>query len=166
MPKRSDPEDIFETQSIAVPRFGSGEVAQILGVELWQLNRFLSRYELKASGQLGEGRGSRRVFNEEDIYRVATAMFLIRDGFAPKLVAQIMTTLEDEDFYGGVDDEGEFSEFGISLYRTRAGPGVRIFRADKFPEVSADSTTYYAVSLGNITSSVHRRISSLKKQET
>jgi DNA-binding transcriptional MerR regulator len=164
MPKRSNPSDsIFNLLAIEAPRFGSGEVARILGVELWQLNRFLSRYELKSSGRLGEGRGSRRVYNQEDIYRIATAMSLIRDGFALKLVAQIIATLEDEDFHGGHNERYEFSEFGISLQRGDAGPMVRIFRSDKFPLINAESKTYYAMNLSKITHDVDRRIASLEK---
>jgi len=154
--------DIFDFGSLPVPHFGSGEVALILGVELWKLNRFLARYELKSSGQLGQGRGSRRVYNTEDIYRIATAMFLIRDGFAPKTVNSIMQQLEDEDFYGGHDDRGEFDEFGISLRRTDKGPEVRIFRASHPPEVGPETKTYYVVNLSTITRDVNRAIETRK----
>lgn len=163
-PRRtSESDDFFQAAPIHVPRFGSGEVAMILGVELWKLNRFLLRYELSSSGQLGKGRGSRRLYTTEDVYRIRTAMFLIQDGFAPKLVAQIMQRLEDEDFHGIQDAEGEFRELGVSLSRGDKGPAVHIFRADKPPEISTDSKTYYALDLSNITRSVDRQIASLKK---
>ena len=162
MAKRQD-SDPFSVGSVLVPRFGSGEVAQILRVELWKLNRFLSRYELKSSGQLGQGRGSRRFYNTEDIYRLATAMFLIRDGFAPKTVNSIMQQLEDEDFYGGHDERGEFAEFGISLRRTdKDDPEVRIFRASSPPDVNAETKTYYVLNLSTITRDVNREIASRK----
>src|SRR6266496_3802574 len=155
-------DDVFATQMIDVPRFGSGQVAEILGVELWQLNRFLSRYELTSSGQLGEGRGSRRLYTTEDVYRIRAAMFLIRDGFAQKLVAQIMPRLEDEDFQGRHDSEGEFREFGIALSRSKKGPAVNLFRADAPPKIDPDSDTYYALRLSTITQIVDRRIAELK----
>ena len=163
-PKRtSEFDDFLQANLIEVPRFGSGEVATILGIELWKLNRFLSRYELSSSGQLGEGRGSRRLYTTEDIYRIRTAMFLIRDGFAPKLVAQIMQRLEDIDFHGFQDAEDEFRELGVSLSRGDKGPAVHIFRADNPPEISIESKTYYALKLSTITLSVDRQIASLKK---
>jgi DNA-binding transcriptional MerR regulator len=163
-PKRtSRANDFYPPPSIHVPRFGSGEVATILGVELWKLNRFLSRYELSSSGQLGEGRGSRRLYTTEDVYRIATAMFLIQDGFAPKLVAQVMQKLEDEDFHGTQDAEGEFRESGVSLSREGKGPAVHIFRADKPPVISTESKTYYALDLSTITRSVDRQIASAQK---
>ena len=166
MPKRSNPSDsFFNLPTIESPRFGSGEVAETLGVELWQLNRFLSRYELSSSGQLGQGRGSRRLYNTDDVYRVATAMFLIKDGFAPKLVAQITQTLEDADFFGGHNEEGEFSAFGICLRRDESGPKVHIFRSDSPPQVGVESKTYYALNLSSITRSVDRRIALLKKSK-
>ena len=155
--------DFWGTAAVDVPRFGSGEVAAILGVEQWELNRFLSRYELSSSGKLGEGRGSRRLYTTEDIYRIRTSMFLIRDGFAPKLVAQIMQRLEDVDFYGTQDEEGEFRELGISLSRGDQGPTVHIFRADNPPEISTTSKTYYGLDLSTITRWVDQRIALQKK---
>jgi DNA-binding transcriptional MerR regulator len=157
-------DEVWSTPELKVPRFGSGEVAMILGVELWQLNRFLSRYELSSSGQLGEGRGSRRLYTTEDVYRIRTAMFLIQDGFALKLVAQIMQRLEDEDFHGIQDAEGEFRELGVSLSRGEKGPAVHIFRADKPPQITTESKTYYALEFSIITRSVDRQIGSLKKR--
>jgi hypothetical protein len=163
-PKRkASSEEFWGASPIGVPRFGSGEVATKLGIELWRLNRFLSRYELSSSGQLGEGRGSRRWYTTEDVYRIRTAMFLIRDGFAPKLVAQVMQRLEDVDFHGEQDAEGEFRELGISLSRGDKGPVVHIFHADDPPEISTESKAYYALSLSTITRSVDRQIASLKK---
>jgi hypothetical protein len=156
-------DEFFWTPEISVPRFGSGAVATILGVELWKLNRFLSRYELSSSGQLGEGRGSRRVYTTEDVYRIRTAMFFIQDGFAPKLVAQVMQRLEDIDFHGTQNSEGEFEELGVALSRGEKGPEVRIFRADKPPEISPESKTYYGLKLSTITRGVDRQIASLKK---
>jgi hypothetical protein len=158
--EQSDP---FANTEVEVSRFGSGEVAAYLGVEQWQLNRFLARYELSSWGQLGEGRGSRRVYKTEDIYRIKTAMFLIRDGFAPRLVAQIMRRLEDVDFYGAHDSEGEFQELGIALSRSEKGPDVDIFRADKPPKISTESKTYYALKLSTIRHIVDREIASRKK---
>ena len=162
--KTAPNDDFFSEVPVAeIPRFGSGQVAEILGVELWQLNRFLSRYELSSSGQLGEGRGSRRVYTAEDIYRIKTAMFLIRDGFALKLVAQIMQRLEDEDFYGVLSEEGNFRSIGISLWRSEKGrPEVRFYRADKPPEVTPESKAYYLLNLSTVTRDIDRRIAELK----
>jgi hypothetical protein len=159
--KQND-DDFFGTPSIPKPHFGSGQVAEILKVELWKLNRFLSRYELTSSGQLGEGRGSRRVYANEDIYRIATAMFLINDGFTPKVVTEIMQGLEDADFYGEHDQEGEFYQFGISLRRTQAGPEVHFFREGHTPQLGPDSKTYYAIELSTITRMVDRSIAAYK----
>jgi DNA-binding transcriptional MerR regulator len=148
---------VEKRKSSAPPRFGSGEVGEILGIEPWQLHRFLSRYDLTSSGQLGEGRGSRRLYTTEDIYRIKMAMWLIRDGFAPKLVAQIMQRIEDVDFYGS-QDEGDFQENGVSLQRADKGPEVRFFRADKPLKVGLESETYYAVLFSTITRIVNERI--------
>jgi DNA-binding transcriptional MerR regulator len=165
-PKRKTESDDFFAMPLLppVPRFGSGQVAAILGVELWQLNRFLARYELSSSGQLGEGRGSRRMYTTEDVCRIKTAIFLITDGFAPKLVARMMQMLEDTDFYGSHDEEGDLRELGISLSRGEKGPEVTIFRADNPPEISTRSKTYYALDLSSITRWVDHRIAMQKKR--
>jgi len=162
--QEGDDHDVFAVPKAPEPaRFGSGQVGEILGIEPWQLHRFLSRYELTSSGQLGEGRGSRRLYTTEDIYRIKMAMLLIRDGFAPKLVAQIMQEVEDLDFYGSQDDEGDFVERGVSLQRTDKGPKVRSFPADNPPKVGLENETYYAVVFSTITRIVNERIVAWRK---
>jgi hypothetical protein len=161
--QEGDDHDVFATPKAPEPRrYGSGEVGEILGIEPWQLHRFLSRYELTSSGQLGEGRGSRRLYTTEDIYRIKMAMLLIRDGFAPKLVAQIMQRIEDVDFLG-IRQEGDFVESGVSLQRTDKGPQVRFFRADKPLKVGLESETYYAVLFSTITRIINERIVAWRK---
>jgi len=165
MPKRkTERRDFWGTPEVDSPRFGTGAVARILEVELWELNRFLSRYKLSPD-QLGQGRGSRLVYTVEDVYRIKIAMFLIRDGFAIKLVAQIMQQFEDRDFQGFQDREGGFWKLGISLWRSEKGPEVRFYRADTPPEINPDSKTYYALNFSTITRDVDRRIAELEKKQ-
>ena len=156
-------DDVLDKKPLAIPQFGAAEVEAILRIEHWRLHRFLSRYKLTTSGQLGEGRGSRRVFSTEDIYRIATAAFLIRDGFAHKLVAQIVSLLEDEHFHGSHDDKGVFSTFGLLLRRTGKGPEASTFRLSHPPTLTLDGPVYYALDLGVITQEVNDRIAKLKK---
>src|SRR5436309_3271092 len=81
-----------------VPQFSAGAVAEILGLgEVWKLQKILERYGLEASGQLGVGKGSRRWFTTTDVYRIGTAIFLGKDGFAPKLIAEILEQIDDRE---------------------------------------------------------------------
>jgi len=161
-----DLEDFFPTSSAKVPHFGSGEVAAILGKEPWELHRILTRYQLRSAGQLGQGRGSRRWFTTEDIYRIATALFLIKDGFGSKIVSSIVQTLEDSEFYGGHDEHGAFSQLGVLLRRTKEGPQVRTFRSDAPPELRIEGPAYYALRLDQITRTIDRRIREIKQQRS
>lgn len=150
--------DSFATGVSGVRHFGSGEVAEIFNLEPWRLHRILGRYELTSSGQLGRGRGSRRWFTTEDIYRIATALFLIEDGFGSKMVSSIVQTLEDEDFYGTHNERGEFSEMGVLLKRTSKGRQAAAFRLNTPPEIRLSGPIYYALALNQITQMIDRRI--------
>lgn len=156
--------DVFQTAIANVPHFGSGEVAEILGLEPWELHRVLGRYQLTSSGQLGRGKGSRRWFTTEDVYRIATARFLIRDGFSRQIVSSIVQTLEDRDFYGAHNETGDFSDLGILLRRTNEGPRVEIFRSDSPPELRLEGAVYYALGLDRVTGAIQRRIQEIRKK--
>jgi DNA-binding transcriptional MerR regulator len=151
-------DEFFVTHVAKVRHFGSGEVAKILGVTPLQLHRLLTRHQLTSSGQLGQGKGSRRWFTIEDIYRIATAIFLIKDGFNAKTVSSAVQTLEDEDFYGTHDERGEFSEMGIFLKRATGEPEVGTFRSDSRPELRVGGDVYYALPLDQVTRTIDRRI--------
>lgn len=151
--------DPLQTRELDIDVFGSGEVAEMFGMPAWEFHRFLGRYQLTSSGQLGKGRGSRRWFKTEDVYRIATALFLIRDGFAPAFVADIVQELEDLDFYGG----HEFTAFGISLRRTEDKPEIRIFKSNAPPEMKPGGETFYAVNLSQVTKEADQRIAKLKR---
>ena len=162
----ADLEDFFRTASAKVPHFGSGEVASILELPPWKLHRILTRYQLTSAGQLGQGRGSRRWFTTEDIYRIATALFLIQDGFGPKIVSSIVQTIGDSDFYGDHDEHGEFSQLGVWLQRTKEGRQVRTFRSDAPPELRIGGSAYYALSLDQITRTIDRRIREIRQHRS
>src|SRR6267378_2760181 len=84
----------------ALRTFGTGEVAEVLGIPIWRLQKFLDspQYQLSAEGKLVEGLGSRRIFKMEDIYRIAIAKHLVQDGFAAKFVGLLLQQVDDSDF--------------------------------------------------------------------
>src|SRR5229473_2859217 len=86
--------------NIAVESFGTGEVAKLLGIPIWRLQKFIDspQYQFSPEGKLGKGLGSRRVFSQEDIYRIALAARLVEDGFAAKFVGSILEQFDDYDF--------------------------------------------------------------------
>lgn len=166
MPRRSF--EIFGGPEYQVPRFSAGAVARIVGLDdVWKLQKLLDspRYRLKASGQLGEGKGSRRWFTDRDIYRIKVAAHLIRDGFAPKVVSAVLEDIEDPEL-NSVDEEGRRTGF-VTFSRGVKGPKLSLRRSAKPPEIKPEGPIYYALDLGQITSEIDERIAKFmnKKNE-
>ena len=106
--KRRIIDDPLETPAARLPTYGTGEVAAILGTEIWRVQKYLDspKYGLSPSGSLGSGRGSRRVFSLQDIYRLGVAEHLVRNGFSYKFVSEALQQIEDEDLLGRIGEEG------------------------------------------------------------
>ena len=162
---KGDPFEFVKTNEIDLPRFSTGAVAEILEIENWRLQKFLEHphYQLSASGQLGEGKGSRRWFTTEDVYRIAIARFLANDGFAPKLIAMILQRLHDRDLID-FDEQGEV-RIGITLSRTGKGPRLGFFRSGNPPNVEPAGETYYVLDLGEVTRAIDRRIQVVSRKK-
>lgn len=134
-----------------VPRFGTGEVAQILGMKMWRLQKFLAspRFQLSASRQMGTGHGSRRLFSKEDVYRIGIAAHLTNDGFSPKLVSDVLQTVEDRDLID-FDENGVRIFWGIALRRDQSGPKIELFPSGKPPEISIKGPFYYGIDFAEL----------------
>ena len=155
---RTKKTDLLETLPLPVERFSSGEAARILGTKMRRLNNFLENYPLSSSGQLGKGRGSRRMFSREDLYRIAVASRLIRDGFTPKLVVRVLQDIEDRDLID-VDEHMRTTRIGILFRRGKTRPQLDFFKSGHAGETKADSSVYYALDLGSeVMDEIDRRI--------
>jgi DNA-binding transcriptional MerR regulator len=162
---KPDALDFLKKNELDVPKFSTGTVAEILGLQVWRLQKFLDspQYQLSASGQLGEGKGSRRWFTTEDVYRIGIAAFLAKDGFNPKLIAQILQSFGDRDLLD-FDEHGEV-RYGIKLIRTKKGPRLDTFRSGHPPDLKPGGDVYYVLDLGVITVEIDRRIEELAKMK-
>jgi len=156
---------LFGGPGAKVPRYGSGEVADFFEMEAWELHRFLDRYQLTSSGQLGKGRGSRRWFTTEDVYKIATARFLIDDGFSREMVSQIVQTLEDRDFYGTADKAGDFSAMGVFVQRANDNRVVGVFSSAAPPQIRVGGPIYYALTLDLVTRDVDQKMKRFSPKE-
>lgn len=152
--------DILNLSAIEIdrPRFSFGAVTKILNLPVWKLRKYLEspRFPLSASGQLGEGKGSRRWFTTEDVYRIGLADFLLKDGFSPKLVSRILREIYNEDWLS-FDENGEV-RIAITLTRAQNGPKIDFFRSGSPPDVEPESGVYYLLDLEKVTSEIDRRI--------
>jgi hypothetical protein len=150
----------LEKDEIALPAFSFGAVCKILGLEAWRLQKFLDspRYQLRASGQVGEGQGSRKWFSTEDVYRIGIAKFLAKDGFAPKLITDILQRLDDLDLFDLDEDANQVRPGFVALNRTNTGPRIEHILADHPPEIRLDGPVYYVLDLGKLTHEIDSQI--------
>jgi hypothetical protein len=164
MPRRRF--DVLGGPEYRVPQFSAGAVAKIVGLDDWRLQKLLDSrgYPLKPSGQLGEGKGSRRWFTTNDIYRIGIAVFLAKDGFAPKLVAKILENIDDRHLLD-FDERGEVYT-GIKLVRTGSGPKLGFFRSRHPPEIKPGGEVYYVLDLSKVTGDLDRRVSAMRTDQT
>lgn len=155
--KKSIPHgDVFATPELPVRWFGAGEVAAILEIESWRLQKFLSgkRYQLSPEGHIGKGgQGSRRLFSIEDIYRIGIADFLTRDGFSPKWVSSVLERIEDGDLLA-FDSEGEIKSPVITFKRKDKARVLEF--GSRRP--GQDEETYYVFDTRRKIDEVDRRI--------
>jgi hypothetical protein len=153
--------------NIALETFPAGEVAEILRVPMWRLQKFIDspQYKFTPEGRLGKGQGSRRVFTREDIYRVAIAARLAADGFAAKFVGSILEELVDYDFYESYDREGrEVTSRGLlGLLRSAGGPKLKFFDSQCPPKPGEKDSPYYVLNIDEITGEIDQRIKRMKK---
>jgi hypothetical protein len=152
-------------EELDLPRYSFGAVCKVLGLEAWRLQKFLDspRYKLKASGHLGEGKGSRKWFSTEDVYRIGLANFLAKDGFAPKLIVKILQKIDDSDLIG-FDEHGKIHT-GITLTRTDKGPKLNFFRSESRPDFLHGRNIYYILDLDKVTAEIDGRIENVANQK-
>jgi hypothetical protein len=143
------------------PVFNTGAVAQILEIPIWRLQKFLDspRFELSVSDQLGSGRGSRRLFSREDVYRIGIANRLVADGFGAKKVAEAVKDFDDSDLLKW-DEQGRQIRLGfVAMCRTRgSGRKTEYFPAARPPDLTLGGFIYYVLDVGNLIEGINERI--------
>lgn len=75
--------------------FESAEVTEIVGVQPLYLNKCIERkqYGIEASLRSGKGRGSRRLFNEEDVFGVALVWWLFESGLRSGAIQYVLNQI-------------------------------------------------------------------------
>ena len=151
-------------QAATVHRFGTGEIAHILSLPMWRLQRLLEnpRYRLAPEGRLGVGRGSRRVFRAEDIYRIAAALYLVRDGFSTKLISRALRSTEDVDLFEWNGEEGCVDAPNVYFVRGRKQTEFELIHGKGSADMSAKGAPYYVLNLDEIVREIDRRICAME----
>ena len=70
--------------------YGTKQVAEILGIPEWRVKNFTEgeAYRLPPAHRVGSGRGSRRLYDWSDIFRIGLAEQLVKAGFTAEAVGQ------------------------------------------------------------------------------
>lgn len=144
-------------------RFGTGHVVEIVGIPVWRLQKFLGnrKFRLSSSGQLGSGYGSRRLFKETDIYRIAIADRLVRDGFTAKVVSSALAAIEDTDLLEW-DEKGRMDPPDIAFHRGEDGPRIELCSAKRLPPAGEADSPYYVLDAAGLVKKIDRRIWALE----
>jgi DNA-binding transcriptional MerR regulator len=147
------------------PTYGTGDAAEILGIPIWRLQKYLDsgQYNLSPTGKLGSGRGSRRVFTREDLHRIALANWLVKDGFAPQFVGSVVQQLEDDEVGVYLNHEGEETSLCVAFYRGAEGPVVRVHTVRNAPALGHKTSPFYRLDLDDVFAEVDQRIAKLQK---
>jgi hypothetical protein len=79
------------------PLYGTKQVAEILGIPEWRVKNFSEgdAYGLPPSQSVGSGRGSRRLYDANSVYRLAIANELVNCGFAPESVGRAIREIAE-----------------------------------------------------------------------
>lgn len=78
------------------PRFfQSAEVTEVVGIQPLYLNKCIEReqYGIEASLRAGKGRGSRRLFSEEDVFGVALVWWLFESGLRSGAIQYVLNQI-------------------------------------------------------------------------
>ncbi len=152
--KRDDPFAVSEAESHI---FRASDVTQILGMEKWRLEKFLTgkQYQISPSGHIGSGKGSWRLFSHEDLYRLAIANQMVEDGFTAKFVNKILQDIEDSELLT-LDEDGNTRATDVCVVRSDEGPHVA------FPSAAQKKNVYYVLPLHQLISNVDKRIAERK----
>lgn len=84
-------------KSIPPLSYGTRQVAEILGIPEWRVKNFTegAAYRLPPGVQAGKGRGTRRLYDWGDIFRIGLADKLVKFGFTPETVGQAVREIPE-----------------------------------------------------------------------
>lgn len=156
-------ETAFRVASLPTDIFRAGDVARILGIEKWRLEKFLTgkHYRLTPAGRLGRGQGSWRLFSHQDLYRIGIASWMVRDGFTAKFVSFVLQEIDDSELLQ-IDERGETNAPDFGIFRTNTGPAVDFIGGRMSAE---NKEPYYVLKVPELIADINKRIHSNSKGE-
>jgi len=75
--------------------FESTEISALVGIQPFYLNKFIERkqYGIESSLRAGKGRGSRRLFSEDDVFGVALVWWLFESGLRSGAIQYVLNQI-------------------------------------------------------------------------
>lgn len=97
--------------------FSTRQVAEMLGIEMWRVKNFSEgeAFRLPPTMLVGKGRGSRRLYDRRDVYRILIAHEMTMLGFTPQAVGAAIREIAESRL---VPNEGADS---LTLVMERGG---------------------------------------------
>jgi hypothetical protein len=85
--------------------YGTSQVAKILSIPEWRVKNFSEgeAYRMPPAKQIGRGRGSRRLYEWTDIYRLLIANELVEMGFTPDAVGRAVREIPESKLVSSED---------------------------------------------------------------
>lgn len=79
--------------------FTTAEAADIADIPIWRLQKFLIGKRARlSSGQIGKGKGSRRLFSLADLQQLGLAAHLWRDGFSAVFIGAVIDRFQKDPY--------------------------------------------------------------------
>jgi hypothetical protein len=155
--------DIFRPIEIQVPEFTTGQASEILGIDTWRLQKFLDSptFKLRPNRLVGPaGRGSRRIFRDTDLYRIAIAARMTEDGFTAAVAADAASQLDKVDVSGS-DVQGRSQDYVLCLVRTKGRPQAEVLYDMK--SAKSREGCYYQLRLSEVLKPIRKRVNEYSK---
>jgi len=166
-------------KKIAPQLFGTKQVSEILQIPEWRVKNFSEggAYGLPPTQTVGSGRGSRRLYNDIDVCRLAIANELVACGFTPDAVGRAVREIPESMLDGLVwPDDNEFDEpdmaeeYSVMLiymrgkWRVRRPVEVSDVPLHKHFGWDGESTGIFLLNVGSLLFKVVSKINAFRRQ--
>ena len=159
----------LETAEARVPLFGAQEVAAILKIKPWKLQKLLESPTLKLPEprKLGTAIRSTRVFTDADVLRIALAVELAADGLSAKGIGStVLPEFEDNEQILGLGVRGgemQSVQYGVGIMRSGARRTAEVFAWDRRENFVTKNKPYYVRNVTELIEKYSERIKAAKK---
>lgn len=98
--------------------YGTADVALKIGIPEWRVKNFIEgkAYGLSPSHQVGTGRGSRKLYTDQDVLLIAVAYHLVKSGFTPEAVGQALKAMSKAGLIASIVKAIKGKKYRVLIY--------------------------------------------------